>query len=242
MKNHFLTSRSSRLRGFMFLLTLGLASIAWGDTPTTQEDADDPPVAAALVPTYIAIGRDLSLRLVLMRKTLNDLTLDASTRLQAADLLQGCQKEVDGLVTELMNGELPSSRNVLRVPGDLRTKRGQLYQIIGTDQSQLLDEMLSSLRGEARSTLGHVLLMVESLNPPAAQIEKCKSILSSADAKAEALPHLDLSPQDYDAQRQKMDAMLNSVRDDLTKTLTPEEMDRLGPKFLGLFPTQQENH
>jgi hypothetical protein len=155
MQFMILTSRASRLRGLLILvLSIGTGvGLACGDTPATQPNTDDPPVAAAMAPSYIAVGKDLSLRLALVRRTLDDLTLDPPTRTQANDLLQACEKEVDGLIKQMENGPMPSSRKVLGIPVYLRTQRNQLYQIIGAEQSQALDEMLRSLRGEGRSTL-----------------------------------------------------------------------------------------
>jgi hypothetical protein len=237
---HFinLTSRPSRLRGLLFfVLSIGTSvGLACGDTPATQPDTDDPPVVAAMAPAYIAVGKDLSLRLALVRRTLDDLTLDPPTRTQANDLLQACEKEVDGLIKQMENGPMPSSREVLGIPVYLRTQRNQLYQIIGTEQSQALDEMLRSLRGEGRSTLGHIRLALLELTPPPLKMSECDTVISTAEQKVEALPRTDLPADQYDAGRQNLDAILNSVRDKLSGILSADEITRLGPRFGELFP------
>jgi hypothetical protein len=206
------------------------------DTPATQPDADDPPVAAALAPSYIAIGRELSLRLSLVRRTLHDLTLDPAVRTQALNLIDSCRKEVNDLISQMRDGPMPPSREVLGVPANLRACRQELYQLIGPDQSKSLDEMLRSLRGEARSTLGHVRLMLDDLNAPPGERQHIEGILSAAEAGAESLPHTDLPDGQYDSQRKRLDGMLAKVRTQLMSVLTPAQLARLGPKFEQVLP------
>ena len=187
-------------------------------------------------PSYIAIGRDLSLRLSLVRRSVDELSLDPRVRGQANAVLNSCQQEVDDLVGQMEKGALPSSRKVLGVPGDLRAGRSELYEIIGPQESEQLDEMLRSLRGEARSTLAHVRLMLQEMIPPPVEMRKCEGIISAAEGKAESFPHLDLSAEEYDAQRGKLDGILKSVEEQLDGVLTPGELERLGPRFTASFP------
>jgi hypothetical protein len=213
-----------------------MAARGLADEPATQPDADDPPVSAEIAPTYIAIGRDVSLRLSLLRRTLDDLTLEPSVRTQANQLVESLRKEVDGMVTQMCDGPMPSCRMVLSEPGNLRAGKQALDQIIGPDQSTLLDEMLRSLRGEARSTLGHVRLLLENLKDEPDQLKTCMVILRGADAEAESLPHTDVPDADYDAQHKRLDDLLMSVRNKLTSVLSPADLARLGPKFDQLLP------
>jgi hypothetical protein len=225
---------------YWILLVLGFGP-AWAlaDSPATQPDMNDPPVPAAMAPSYIAIGKDLSLRLSLVRRTVDELILDPATKTQVDELLNSCSKEVDDMVSEMTNGPMPSSRKVLGIPVELRGQRNQLYEIIGTQQGQSLDEMLRSLRGEGRSTLGHIELMLQEMTPPPVAMEKCEGIIAAAQEKVERLPHTDLPADQYDSGRESLDGILNSVQQQLGQVLTPGELDRLGPRFTELFPTSK---
>ncbi len=241
MKKRNLNLVLSALSAKSVVLFFCFLSLCWGlalgdSGATTEADSDDPPVAAEMAPSYIAIGRDLSLRLSLVRRSVDELSLDPRVRGQANAVLNSCQQEVDDLVGQMEKGALPSSRKVLGVPGDLRAGRSELYEIIGPQESEQLDEMLRSLRGEARSTLAHVRLMLQEMIPPPVEMRKCEGIISAAEGKAESFPHLDLSAEEYDAQRGKLDGILKSVEEQLDGVLTPGELERLGPRFTASFP------
>jgi hypothetical protein len=197
---------------YWIVVFLGLtAAWALADSPATQPDMNDPPVPAAMAPSYIAIGKDLSLRLSLVRRTVDELTLDPATKTQADELLNSCSKEVDDMVSEMTSGPMPSSRKVLGIPVELRGQRNQLYEIIGTQQGQSLDEMLRSLRGEGRSTLGHIDLMFQEMTPLPGAMDKCEAVISGAQEEVERLPRTDLPADQYDSGRESLDGILNSV-------------------------------
>jgi hypothetical protein len=218
------------------LLVALCATAALADDTTTQADADDPPVSAAVAPSYIAIGRQLSLRMATVRRTLDDLTLDPPVRTQANEIVESCKKEVDDLVSQMQNGPMPSAMKVLGEPARLRAAQQALYQLIGPDQSQLLDEMMRSMRGQARAILGNVGMMLDDSGADAAKMKACQKILADAQAEAESLPRLDVPDAEYEAQRKRMDDLLAKLRDKLISQLSDDDLQRLEPKFDQLLP------
>jgi hypothetical protein len=184
-----------------------------------------------MAPSYIQIGRELSLRLALVRRTLAELTLNDSTRSTANALVDSQQKEIDLLVSQMQSGQMPSNRRVLAVPENLKAARQKLYETIGPAESALLDEMLASLRGEARATLGKLRLMLENLHAPQSEEQNWENILAQADADAENLPKRDLHGDEYDRQRAIMNQLLVHTHDQLETILTPQQLTQLGPRF-----------
>lgn len=131
---------------FAFLLAV---SSARGQT-TLPSPADDPPAPAAMAPSYISIGKELRLRLALMRRTLNDLSLNAAIKQHANQILDSADADLQQLLVEVQSGRMPGYHRLMSVPDKLRAARANLMAVIGPDQSDLLEEKLRSLRGEAQ--------------------------------------------------------------------------------------------
>src|SRR5580704_7463435 len=128
---------------FAFLLAV---SSARGQT-TAPSPADDPPAPAAMAPSYISIGKELRLRLALLCRTLNDLSLDAAIKQRANQILDSADADLQQLLAEVQSGRMPGYHRLMSVPDNLRAARAQLLAVIGPDQSDLLEEKLRSLRG-----------------------------------------------------------------------------------------------
>lgn len=208
--------------------------MAVGDAPATQASADDPPIAAALAPVYIKFGRDLSLRISLMRKAVDDLSLDAKTRQAANDLIDGDRQDIDALVTQMQSGNLPASSRVMGVPQELKASKLQLYTMIGEQQQAVLEDILESLRWEALSTFGKLQLSLGDLKLTDSQLVCCQGILKDGEAKADSLPEHNASDGTYDQQREAMNGLFTEVHDRMAAVLTPEQQLLLGPRFVQL--------
>jgi hypothetical protein len=186
---------------------------------------------------YMAIGKDLSLRLQLVRQTLDDLTLDPKIRARARQIVDGPKAELDSAIDDMRAGRMPSSKRIFAVPETLRQSRAQLFALIGDQQAKLLDQKLRSLRGEARWRIGQLRNGLDDLNMPDARTRQCDSILAGTDAAAEKLPADDLDGDQYDKGRQQMNGLLAGVHDRLAAILSPDEQTRLGARLSNLAAT-----
>src|SRR5277367_3675396 len=131
---------------------------------TMPSPADDPPAPAAMAPSYMSIGKELRLRLALIRRTLNDLSLDAAIRQRDNQILDSADSDLQQLLAEIQSGRMPGYHRLMSVPDNLRAARANLLAVIGPDQSDLLQEKLRSLRGEARNQLNWLHQQLSDLN------------------------------------------------------------------------------
>jgi hypothetical protein len=220
------------------LCTALAGGACWADGPTTAPAADDPPAPAALAPMYLSIGRDISLRLLLVRQTLDDLNLDPAIRAQAQQLIERPKRELDQALDQMQAGHMPPASRVYSVPDVLRSAREKLFALIGEQQAQLLEEKMSSLRGEARWRIGQLRNGLEELKLSAVRARRCDAILAAAQPTAEKLPASQLDGQQYDRNRQRMNDLLAWVHDHLAAILSIDEQTRLGQRFSGLADLQ----
>jgi hypothetical protein len=221
-----------KLKFALWLLALWVGTgRVFADAPATDPSVDDPPAPAAMAPTYLALGKDLRLRLILVRRTLDDLSLDPSIKQQAEQLVDSAKAEIQYLIGEIQAGRMPSNQRLMAVPTNLRAARAKLMQIIGPDQGQLLDEKLQSLRGEARQEIGQLRQGLEDLKPAADEQGQCDTILAETDKAVESLPDTDEVGDDYARDRQKMNDLFSSTHDRLAAVLSPGEQTALGPRF-----------
>ncbi len=215
---------------FAFLLAV---SSARGQT-TLPSPADDPPAPAAMAPSYISIGKELRLRLALMRRTLNDLSLNAAIKQHANQILDSADADLQQLLVEVQSGRMPGYHRLMSVPDKLRAARANLMAVIGPDQSDLLEEKLRSLRGEARNQLGWLNQQVSDLDLSDGAGRPCEKILAETDAAVEKLPDTDVQGDQYASARAAMDKLFARAHDALAKILTSGELMRLGPHFAEL--------
>jgi hypothetical protein len=206
--------------------------------PTTVPSPDDAPAPAAMAPMYVAIGKELSLRLALVRRTLDDLKLDRPIRQRADQIVDAAAGELKYLLAEIQAGRMPATRRLSAVPGNLRTAREQLMEVIGTQQGQLLEEKLRSLRGEGRAEIGKLRQALDEVKTSANEKRSCDAILSDTDGAVEKLPDGDLQGDEYAKARQLMVEVFARTHDRLTKVLTAEEQMQLGPRLVELAATR----
>ena len=76
----------------------------------TAPSPDDAPAPAAMAPTYIAIGKELLLRVAIVRRTLGELTLDSQIRTDAAQILDDAGKGLHQLLHDVEAGNMPTYR------------------------------------------------------------------------------------------------------------------------------------
>jgi hypothetical protein len=222
-------------RVYVLIATLAIGCPQAGAEPaTTAPAADDAPAPAMLAPTYLAIGKDLSLRLALVRRTLDDLALDQPIRQRANQIVNDSESELQYLMTEIRAGRMPPNKRLMAVPDNLRAARDKLLEVIGPQQSQLLTEKLRSLRGEARQQISQLRLALIDVKTSAAQSHRCDSILAATEGAAEKLPDIDLNGDEYARARQSMIDLFVRAHDELAKVLTPLEQSQLGAHFAEL--------
>jgi hypothetical protein len=226
--------RFPQLFPLLCLVLFCAVSISRADSAATEPSTDDPPMPAAAAPAYLAIGKGLSLQLKLVRQTVADLKLDAATGEQAAALVDDCKGKLDALIHQIQTGNYPSNKSVLAIPSDLRQARSRLYELIGPEQSKLLDEKLQSLRGQARQKIGELRNMVDDLKLSPPEQTNCESALKSADVDVEKLPSTDVSGDEYDRSRAQMNKIFGDVHDHLAAILSQQEKTELGPRFAQL--------
>jgi hypothetical protein len=229
---------AARFFAAIVLCTALTGAACRADAPTTAPAADDPPAPAALAPMYLSIGRDISLRLLLVRQTLDDLNLDPAIRSQAQQLIERPKRELDQALDQMQAGHMPSAKRVYSVPDILRTSRVALFALIGQQQAQLLEEKMSSLRGEARWRMGQLRNGLEDLKLSADRARRCDAILAAARPAAEKLPASQLDGQQYDRNRRQMNDLLAWVHDHLAAILSIDEQARLGQRFSDLADLQ----
>jgi hypothetical protein len=229
---------------WIVLLAIGLSiSVAGAGTsaePTTAPA--DPPAPAALAPAYLSIGKELQLRVAMIRRTLDDLSLDAACRLKADQILDSAAGEVQRLMRDIQSGHMPSGKSIVAVPQDLRTARDKLLALIGPQQARLLQEKLRSLRGESRAELAQLRQALTDLNLSSSVTSVCDPILRDAESAVENLPDSDVDGDRYARARQTMNDLFAKAHDKLAKVLTAAEQIQLGPYFSELAakpPTTQ---
>jgi hypothetical protein len=210
----------------------------WADGPSTAPSSEDAPAPAAMAPMYISIGKDISLRLQLVRNTLDELNLDPAILAQARRLIDAPKTELDLAIDQMRVGRMPSFKRILAVPQTVRQVRIQLFALIGDQQARLLDQKLRSLRGEARWRIGQLRNGLVDLQLSDVCARQCDSILVSADPAVEKLPPDELDGDQYDKKRERMNNILANIHDRLVAILGPDEQARLGARLSGLACAQ----
>jgi hypothetical protein len=218
-----------KIRTVLGVLALSL-SFARADVTTAPATAD-PPAPAAMAPTYLAVGQDLLLRTTLVRRTLDDLTLDPPIRKQANKIVDGCRSDIENLMAQVESGTMPSMTQISAVPENLRAGREKLMEVLGPDQGEALSEKLRSLRGEARGQIMRLRLSLQDLKLPPAEGDSCDKILNDTELSAAKLPDHDIEGDEYATARQRMTSLFAQTHDAIARILTPDEQSRLGPKF-----------
>jgi hypothetical protein len=198
-------------------------------SPATQPVEIPVPVAA--IPTYIAMGKDLAARLQIIRQTVDELSLDPATKKSADALVDAADTKIQTLLANARAGKIPSYQQVLAVPAEIKTARQNLLDLIGPDQTALLNEKMQSVRGEARLRIAQIKQMLDDLNLPAPAQTQCRAILQNIAKSVEELPASSQQPDDYTASRQKMESLFVGAHDELATILTPAEQSELGPRF-----------
>jgi hypothetical protein len=223
-----------RLLAALFALIACCAATSLADAPATAPSADDPPAPAALAPTYLSIGKDISLRLQLVRQTLDELKLDPGMLVQAQQIIDVPRRELDGALDQMEAGHMPPASRVYSVPDVLRTAREKLFALIGEQQAGLLQEKMSSLRGEARWRIGQLRNGLDELKMSDDRIRQCEAILTSAQPAVEKLPAEQLDGDLYDKSRRQMNSLFANVHAHLAAILSGDEQARLGPRLSSL--------
>jgi len=208
------------------------------DGPTTAPSSDDPPAPAALAPMYLAIGKDISLRLRLVRQTLCELKLEPGILAQAQRLIDDPKRDLDSALDQMQAGHMPSAKRIYSVPDILRSAREQLFALIGQQQARLLEEKMSSLRGEARWRIGQLRNGLDGLKLSDDCSRRCEAILAAAQPAIEKLPAGELDGDQYDRNRKHMNALLAWIHDGLATVLSADEQALLGQHFSGLANAQ----
>jgi hypothetical protein len=208
-------------------------STARGQT-TTPSPTDDPPAPAAMAPSYVSIGKGLRLRLALIRRTLADLTLDAAIKQRADQIVDSADAEIKDLLAAIQSGRMPGYHRLMAVPDNLRTARANQLAVIGPDQSDLLQEKLRSLRGEARNEVNWLRQQLSDLNLSDGAARPCNQILSETEMAVEKLPDMDVQGDQYARARAAMNQLFVKAHDGLAKILSAAEQLRLGPHFAEL--------
>jgi hypothetical protein len=210
-------------------LTLALAAAIVRAETTTAPSPEDLPAPAAMAPTYITIGKELLVRVAIIRETLADLSLAPQVRKNATQILDNAEANVDKLLHDVQSGNMPTCGTIMAVPQNMRAAHEKLLATIGPDQSQLLDEKLRSLRGEARGQLAQLAQEINDKNPAGKVKDTCSRILTDAQTEAEKLPDTDVEGDQYAADRQVLDHLLAKVRQDMSKALAPADQSKADP-------------
>jgi hypothetical protein len=208
---------------------------------TAPSPADDPPAPAGMAPSYISVGQQLRLRLALVRRTLADLSLDPSTRRRANQIVDAADNELKQLMTQIRSGQMPGYHRIMSIPDTLRAARDSLFALIGPDQSDLLQQKLRSLRGEARNQLDWLRQQLADLNLSESTKSECDKICTETESAVEKLPDIDLNGDDYARARATMTQLFARAHDQLAKILTSAQQSALGQHFTELAapPTSQ---
>jgi hypothetical protein len=221
------------LRPRIALLTFALAGSVVLSTaraePATAPSPDDALAPAAMAPTYIAIGKELLLRVAIVRRTLGELTLDSQIRRDAAQILDDADKGLHQLLHDVEAGNMPTYASIMAVPQNMRASHEKLLTVIGPDQAKLLDEKLRSLRGEARGELAKLRQELDDKTLTAKTKHACDTLLADADTAANKLPDKDVEGDQYTADRQSMDHLIAGARNEIAKLLAPVEQSKVDP-------------
>ena len=217
-----------KVPGF-FLIAVLAAAPAFAELPATAPSPDDAPAPAAMAPTYIAIGRELLLRVAIVRRTLGDLSLDAQIRKQATQILDDAEKSLRQMTQAVESGNMPTYGAISAVPQNMRAAHEKLLAILGPQNAQLLDEKLRSLRGEARGEVAKLRQELDDKNLSTKAKCGCDAVLADADSAVEKLPDIDVEGDQYAADRQAMDHLVAKVRDQLATVLAPIEQSKIDP-------------
>jgi hypothetical protein len=216
-------------------LVLAIAMFAsLGMGATTAPSADDAPAPAAMAPMYLVVGKNLLVRVELIRRTLNDLTLDRDHRQRADEIIDAVSRDLTYLMGEVEAGRMPPAKRIAAVPMNLQIARAKLTEVIGPEQNQLLLEKLRSVRGEARREIGQVREALDDLKISGSEKRACSMCVAGADAGAEKLPDCDLEGEQSAKARQSMNDLMNWTHDELGRVLTPAEQSQLGACFAEL--------
>jgi hypothetical protein len=202
---------------------------------TTEPSGDDAPAPLAMAPMYLSVGRNLLVRVELIRRTLDDLKLDPNCRQRADRLIDAVSHDLTDLMGEVEAGRMPPAKRIADVPMNLQIARGKLTEVIGPEQNQLLLEKLRSVRGEARREIGQLRQALDDLKMSDGVRHGCEAIVAYANAGAEKLPDCDLEGEQEAKARKSMVDLLNWTHDQIGKVLSPGEQSELGESFAGLL-------
>jgi hypothetical protein len=221
------------MKALGIFLILMLAAPAFADGQTTGTSA--PPstgqaiAPTAMAPAYLAVGKELRLRVALIRRTIDELGLDESVRTQAHQIIDSTDDQLRRLMADVAAGKMPAYETIMAVPQEMRAAHEKLLALIGPEKTQLLEEKLRSLRGEARARLGKLRQDIDDLTLAGKIRGLCDGIISQADAAVEKLPDTDEEGDAYEAGRQEMEQLFAHARVALAKVLSPIEVSRLYP-------------
>jgi hypothetical protein len=212
-------------------------------TPRTRAQTTAPadsPAPAAMAPTYLNFGEQLSLRLGLVRQTLGELSLDPAVLNQANQIVDSANADLKQLMVQIQSGNMPGMHRLMAVPDNLRAAREKLLAVIGPDQASLLQEKLRSLRGEARAQLAWLDQQIADLNLPSSVDVHCQSILKDCQSSACNLPDTDIQGDQYAAARTQMNQLFIKAHAELSQFLSESDEARLGDRFAAMAsPTTQ---
>ncbi len=187
-----------------------------------------------MAPMYLVVGKNLLVRVELIRRTLNDLTLDQDHRQRADEIIDAISRDLTYLMKEVEAGRMPPAQRIAAVPMNLQIARGKLTEVIGPEQNQLLLEKLRSVRGEARREIGQLRQALTDLKTSESERRACNRCVAGADAAADRLPDCDLEGEESAKARQSMNDLMNWTHDELGRVLTPAEQLQLGASFAAL--------
>jgi hypothetical protein len=230
----FCLNWSSILIVLSFCCVIPLESLANADTPATQPADDGPPVPAALAPSYLAIGQTLSMQLDLFKRAIADLKLDDAVRRQANAMVDQSRAEINSLIQQMKSGNMPSNARVTAIPENLRSGRAKLFDLIGPEQTRLLQEELQSMRGQGRQKIGELRSMLTDLTLTTTQKQQCDACMVDADSAVEKLSAHDLQGDEYDKSHAQMSQIFATIHDRLATVLSEAQKQELGPRFAQL--------
>lgn len=200
----------------------------------TAPFADSALAPAAMAPVYISIGKELLLRVALIRRTLDDLSLGPAIKTRANQILDSTDADLKELLAEVQSGHMPEYHRLISVPDTLRAAHARLLVALGPAQSELLQQKLRSLRGEARGQLNWLRQQLIDLNLSKRMQPPCDAILATAQAAVEKLPDMDVEGDQYAAARNTMNNLFARAHDALARVLNEAEQSQLGPRFAEL--------
>ena len=216
------------------VLAIAVFAAAQALAATTEPSGVDAPAPAAMAPMYLVVGKNLLVRVELIRRTLNDLTLDKDHRQRADQIIDAVSHDMQYLMGEVQAGRMPPAQRIAAVPMNLQIARAKLTEVIGPEQNQLLLEKLRSVRGEARREIGQLRQALDDLKTSESESRACNMYVAGADAAADRLPDCDLEGEQSAKARQSMMDLMNWTHDQLGRVLTPAEQSRLGACFESL--------